>query len=100
MTLGEERRQQRLTTRNTAPDAKEIIAGLHARRRGGVIGGEDLNFAPLDSMPELIDFATRSQRGSALGNRAELFEVVFVEHEIVWAGLGRDIEPAGACRGN
>jgi hypothetical protein len=51
-------------------------------------------------MPEQIDLAARSQRGSALGNRAEPFEVVLIEHEIVGAGLGCDVEPTGASRGN
>ena len=65
-----------------------------------MIGGDDLDVAPGDCLPELIDLAPWSQGRSALGDRAEPLQVVLVEHEIVWAGLGGYIDPTGASRGD
>ena len=65
-----------------------------------MIGGDDLDIAPGERLPEPIDLAARPQGRSALGNRAEPFHVLLIEHKIVRAGLSRHIEPTGASRGD
>ena len=103
---GEQRSAQRLQPGDPAPPGERVVALLQLRRRRRVIAGEHRDATCLHLRPQLLHCGTRSDRGGALGERADPLGVLVGEKEVLGTGLAAHVDAAGlglgdqdGCRG-
>src|SRR5205823_116683 len=76
--LGQQSRQQSLDAAKTAPGGPDIVCLLHLRWAGRMVGGDPVDGAVQDRLPEVVDFGSSSQRWRAFPQGAEPLEIAFV----------------------
>src|SRR6188768_2024818 len=88
-------RQRGLDPRYAAPRRAEVPLLFLRRLRRRVIGGDDVDVAAKQLIPELV--IVRAERRRTLRGNADPLDVTFGEVEIVRAGFDGDVDalPAG-----
>ena len=92
----QQRRQGGLNTRDTAPDAEEIVALFHLGRGRRMVAADDIDAAVSHGIPKKLLFGCVAQGRRTFRDGSNTLHVFTGERQIVRTGFDGDVRAAGA----